>query len=84
MKLSGACSVKIKSKLLTGILIAICTCGHAQTTSISGMDKLEWEKIMADVWKASVGETELNALDYADPPKIEAIKELGDTPYPFQ
>lgn len=75
--------MKIKFKFLTSLFIISCLYGHAQTPSISGMDKLEWEKIMPGVWKASFGETDLNALDYADSPKIEAIKELGETPFPF-
>ena len=73
----------MKFKLLIGIFILSCLLGHAQSTSIQGMDKLEWEKVMPGVWKASFGETGLNALDYANPPNIEAIKELGDTPFPF-
>ena len=48
--------------------------GHAQSTLISGMDKLEWKKMMPGVWKASFGETGLNALDYANPLKNEAVE----------
>ena len=73
----------MKVKLLTGIFLASTLLCHAQTPSIQGMDQLSWEKIMPGVWKASFGETQLNALDYADPPKMEAIEELGDTPFPF-
>ena len=73
----------MKIKLLTGILLAGALLGHAQTPSIQGMDPLIWEKIMPGVWKASFGETRLNALDYADPPKMEAIEELGDPSFPF-
>ncbi len=74
----------MKSKILicvvfwTGTLLS-----QAQTPSIEGMDQLKWEKLMPGVWKASFGETQLNALDYADPPKTKAIHELGDTPFPF-
>ena len=56
---------------------------RAQSTLISDMHILQWEKVMPGVWKASFGETGLNPLDYANPPKIRAIKELGDTPFPF-
>jgi len=73
----------MKNILLTGIFLAVAILCHAQTPSIEGMDQLDWEKVMPGVWKASFGETRLNALDYADPPKVEAIKELGDTPFPF-
>ncbi len=73
----------MKIKFLASIFLAGALLGHAQTPSIQGMDQLIWEKIMPGVWKASFGETQLNALDYADPPKVEAIKELGDTPFPF-
>ncbi|MFT4579982.1 MAG: hypothetical protein ACI9UO_002834, partial [Nitrospinales bacterium] len=73
----------MKYRLLSGIFILSSLFGQAQTPSIPGMDKLEWEKIMPGVWKASFGETQLNALDYANPPKQEAITALGDTPFPF-
>lgn len=65
------------------LFLICCFYGYAQTPSIRGMDKLEWEKIMPGVWKASIGEIGLNALDYTDPPKFDAIKELGETPFPF-
>jgi alpha-glucosidase (family GH31 glycosyl hydrolase) len=73
----------MKNKIFTGLFFLIGLYAQAQPTLISGMEKLNWEKIMPGVWKASFGETGLNALDYANPPKIEAIKELGDTPFPF-
>ena len=68
---------------LSGIFLLSAILCHAQTPLIQGMDQLEWTKIMPGVWKASFGETRLNALDYADPPKVEALEELGDTPFPF-
>ena len=55
----------------------------AQNTLISDMNTLEWEKIMPGVWKAVSGEMRLNPLDYADPPRMDAIEVLGDTPFPF-
>ena len=78
---------RMKIILLTSFFIASFLYAQAQaqtqSTLLSGMDKMEWEKIMPGVWKARFGETGLNALDYANPPKTEAIKELGDTPFPF-
>lgn len=74
---------KMKYKLLTGIFIISSLFGHAQTTHIADMDKLEWEKVMPGVWKATVGEMGLNALDYANSPKTDAITELGDKSFPF-
>jgi alpha-glucosidase (family GH31 glycosyl hydrolase) len=73
----------IKSIFLIGLLFTCSLNGYAQNTLISEMDKLEWEKVMPGVWKASFGEMGLNALDYSNPPKVESIKELGDTPFPF-
>jgi alpha-D-xyloside xylohydrolase len=73
----------MKFRCLTGIFAISFLFSQAQTPSISGMEQLEWEKVMPGVWKASFGETQLNALEYANPPKMEAIKELGDTPFPF-
>lgn len=80
---SNTNSKNMKYRFLTAILILSALFGQAQTPSIPGMEKLEWEKIMPGVWKASFGETQLNALDYTDPPKVEAITALGDTPFPF-
>jgi len=82
MKLS---SIKhlLKSKFLIGLFITCSLNGYTQNTLISELDKLEWEKVMPGIWKASFGEIGLNALNYADPPKVEAIKELGDPPFPF-
>lgn len=72
-----------KRRILTLSLLFLSFCIHAQSTLISGMDKLKWEKVMPGVWKASFGETGLNAFDYSNPPKVETIKELGDAPFPF-
>ena len=35
------------------------------------------------VIKQSFGETGFNAFGYANPPKIESIKEIGDIPFPL-
>lgn len=74
---------KLLHVFLIGLLITCSFNGYSQNTLISEMDNLQWEKIMPGVWKASFGETQLNALDYASPPKVGAIEELGDTPFPF-
>jgi len=68
---------------LIGLLITCSSIGYAQNTLISEMDKLKWEYVMPGIWKATVGKIGLNALDYSDPPKVEAIKELGESPFPF-
>jgi alpha-glucosidase (family GH31 glycosyl hydrolase) len=73
----------LRLNIITGLLLVFHICGHAQYTTISGMEILQWEKVMPGVWKASFGEKELNAMEYAAPPKIEAIQDLGDTPFPF-
>lgn len=57
--------------------------GFAQGTTITGMERLRWEKVLPGVWKASIGELQLNALDYTSSPKATAIEALGDTPFPF-
>lgn len=69
--------------LLIGLLILCCSNGYAQNTLISDMDRLVWEKVLPGIWKASFGEMGLNALDFTNPPKIEALEELGDPPFPF-
>jgi len=55
----------------------------AQGTTITGMERLSWEKVLPGVWKARVGELQLNALDFTSGPKAAAIEELGDMPFPF-
>ncbi len=74
---------RIKSLLFIGLLISLISNGNAQNTLISEMNKIEWEQVMPGIWKASIGEMGLNALDYANPPKIEAINEIGNRPFPF-
>jgi len=73
----------LKSKLLLGLLIICCSNGYPQNTLISEMDDLKWEKVMPGIWKASFGEMGLNPMDYANSSKTDAIKELGDAPFPF-
>jgi alpha-glucosidase (family GH31 glycosyl hydrolase) len=72
----------IKSNLLV-LLLLFGSTGHAQTTLISEMDELKWEKVMPGIWKTSVGTIGLNPMDYTNAPKTDAIKELGDAPFPF-
>ena len=74
----------LKSNFLIGLFITCSFIGYTQNTLISEMDKLKWENVMPGVWKATIGEVGLNTLDYADPPKVEAIKELGESPFPFK
>ncbi|WP_103926451.1 glycoside hydrolase family 31 protein [Algoriphagus boritolerans] len=76
-------STLFKSTILLVLLILFCPTGHAQTTLISEMDQLKWEKVMPGIWKASVGSMGLNPMDYANSPKTDAINELGDAPFPF-
>ena len=57
--------------------------GIAQGTTITGMERISWEKVLPGVWKASLGEMQLNALDFTSGPKASAIAELGDMPFPF-
>ena len=73
-----------KPVIFTGLMIMVfITSVKAETTLISDMAVLKWEKVMPGVWKASFGKQGLNALDYAEAPKVKAISELGDTPFPF-
>lgn len=64
-------------------MVILISNGKAQNTLISEMDNLEWEQVMPGIWKASIGEMGLNPLDYANPPKSEAIKEMGNRQFPF-
>jgi len=88
-KKNNTCSTTLNTRLKVLLLMPLFLISdlfvqaQKQSTLITGMDKLNWEKVMPGVWKASFGETELNPLDYASPSKIEAIKELGDSPFPF-
>ena len=74
---------KLKYLLLVSFIALFSINVHSQETYISEMDKLKWEKVMPGIWKASFGEQGLNALDYSESPKIGALEELGDAPFPF-
>jgi alpha-glucosidase (family GH31 glycosyl hydrolase) len=78
----GASTLRIAVIVVLTALTCISSV-HAQSTLISGMEILQWEKIMPGVWKASFGEVTLNPLDFAGSPKVEAISKLGDTAFPF-
>ncbi len=56
----------------------------SQNTTLSGMEQLKWEQVLPGVWKAKIGELQLNALDYAHAPKAAAIKKLGEISFPFE
>ncbi len=73
----------MKFWMLLLIKIAIGSGLMAQSTFLTGMDQLEWEKVMPGVWKASFGIQGINPLTYANPPNEQAIRELGDSPFPF-
>ena len=73
----------LKSNFLLILLIIGGLHGYSQNTMISGMDLLQWEKVMPGVWKASFGTMGMNAFDYVNPPKTEAITALGDVAFPF-
>ena len=76
-------SLFFKFYLLLVVLLPFWSKVRAQNTLISEMEELKWEKIMPGIWKASVGKIGLNPMDYANAPKIDAINELGDAPFPF-
>ncbi len=73
----------MRLRFLTGIFIICSLSIHAQSTTLPGMEILEWVKIMPGVWKSSIGETGLNALDYTNSPRSKAIQDLGDISFPL-
>ena len=42
-----------------------------------------WHNDSMKVWKAQIGEKEWGALDFAMPPNLEALAELGNADFPF-
>ena len=72
-----------KLKLLAFAISLIISSVQGQSTLISGMDNLHWEKIMPGVWKASVGEMSLNPLEYANSADVSGLEALGEEPFPF-
>lgn len=70
-------------KIIIAVIMVYSLNSYAQSTLISGMDKMKWEKIMPGVWKASFGTSGLDPLAYTNPPKKETITELGDASFPF-
>ncbi len=72
---------------LAVVLLSVCSLpvrAEPDTTSIGSMDILQWEKVATGVWKASIGKKELASMDYAGPPKLKALAEMGDTDFPFK
>ena len=52
-------------------------------TFISDMEQMEWEKVAPGVWKTTIGEMDLNPLDYSASPKTQSLTNLGDPDFPF-
>ena len=76
----------MRNIVLTALLLqAICSSLFAQSnpTSIRSLDRLIWEQVAPGVWKTQIGEKEWGALDFASPPKLEALEELGNAAFPF-
>jgi alpha-D-xyloside xylohydrolase len=68
------------------ILLVVCAGAvraGSDITSISSMDVLQWEKMAAGVWKASIGKKELASIDYAGPPKLKILSDMGEAKFPF-
>ena len=74
------------ARLATALLLvcSIAVGGNSDVTFISSMDILQWEPVAAGVWKASIGKKELASMDYARPPKLKALAEMGDAEFPFE
>jgi len=76
----------IKARLSI-ILLCICSSSAragSDVTLISSMDVLKWEKVAAGVWKASIGMKELASMDYAGPPRLKALSDMGQAKFPFE
>ncbi len=74
-------NVKLATVLL--LVCSIAVGARSDVTSISSMNVLEWEKVAAGVWKASIGKKELASMDYARPPRLKALSEMGNAEFPF-
>ena len=71
---------------LTTVLLLVCSIAigsESDVTSISSMDVLQWDKVAEGVWKASIGKKELASMDYAGPPKLKALSEMGAAEFPL-
>ena len=70
------------------VLISVCCFGswhgYTQDNPIHAMENIVWKKVAPGVWKSTLGKLKLNALDYADSPKIAALEALGDPVFPFE
>ncbi len=70
---------------LLSLLLLITTCPvFSQNTLLSDMQTLKWQKVLPGIWKASFGKGGIDPLDHAGPPKVAALEELGDGPFPFK
>ena len=66
-------------------ILTFCSSLFAQPdpTTIQSLDRLKWEPVAPGIWKSQLGEKEWAAMDYAYPPRMEALEELGDAAFPF-
>ncbi|WP_198439730.1 TIM-barrel domain-containing protein [Pareuzebyella sediminis] len=71
-------------KIFIGLFLLSVINAQGQNTLISDMTTLQWEQLHPGIWKASVGTLKLNPLEFANAPKEQAIKALGEAPFPFQ
>lgn len=70
--------------IFLSLLLHACLMGQENPTSMDFMEELVWQKVAPGIWKASIGKKELAPLDYANPPKTEAIAALGDPDFPLE
>lgn len=51
-------------------------------TSLKAMQVLEWKQRAPGVWSAKVGTDEVRPMDFAEAPRLDALKELGEPALP--
>ena len=51
-------------------------------TSLAGLPSLEWKLRAPGVWSAMIGRPEIGPMQFAGPPLVESLKELGEPALP--
>lgn len=67
-----------------GLGIAPMAARGEDTTLISSLAELDWERVEAGVWRAKIGARQWAPMDYAYAPKSVALEEMGEAKFPFE
>lgn len=76
---------KKQTTMMVALLIMAVTTQttHALVdTTMKGMQVLSWTLRAPGVWSATIGKVEIRPMDFAEAPRLDALKELGEAALP--